>query len=68
MISAGAGSTRTAQTLIHISSTARTSKAGEARAGKGAHTVLAGPTIEAWVCNEQEGNPVIPCVPHISLT
>lgn len=49
MISAGARATGTAQTFIHIPSTARTSKATEARTGKGAHTILAGATIEARV-------------------
>lgn len=65
MISTGARATGVAQTLVHIPSTARTSKASEARAGKGAHAVLAGTTIEARVCSEQEGSLVIPCA-HIS--
>lgn len=49
MISAGARAAGTAQTFIHIPSTARASKATEARTGKGAHTILAGATIEARV-------------------
>lgn len=49
VISTGAGATGVAQTLVHIPSTVRTSKASEARAGKGAHAVLAGTTIEARV-------------------
>lgn len=67
MISAGARATGTAQTFIHIPSTARTSKATEARTGKGAHTILAGATIEARVCSEQERNLVIPDA-HIGLS
>lgn len=66
MISAGARATGAAQTLIHISIAARTSKASEARAGKGAHTILAGTTVEARVCSEQEEGLVIPDA-HISL-
>uniref|UniRef100_A0A8C2QH86 Uncharacterized protein n=1 Tax=Cricetulus griseus TaxID=10029 RepID=A0A8C2QH86_CRIGR len=58
VISTGAGATGAAQTLIHIPSTARTSKA--------THAVLAGTTIEARVCSEQEGSLVFPYT-HISL-
>lgn len=65
VISTGAGATRVAQTLVHIPSTAWTSKPREARAGKGAHAVLAGTTIEARVCSEREGSLVIPYA-HIS--
>lgn len=66
MISTGARTTGAAQTFIYISSTARTSKAIEARTGKGAHTVLTGATIEARVCSEQKRSLVIPYA-HISL-
>lgn len=66
MISTGAWTTGAAQTFIHISSTVRTSKAIEARTGKGAHTILTGATIEARVCSEQKRNLVIPYA-HISL-
>ena len=56
MISTGARATGAAQTFVHISGTARTSKAVEARTGKGAHAILAGATMEARVCSEQERN------------
>lgn len=49
MISAGARATGAAQTLIHIVGTAWASEARKARAGKRAHTVLTGATIEARV-------------------
>lgn len=65
MISTGARTTGAAQTLIHISSTARTSKAIEARAGKGAHAILTGATMEARVCSEQKRSLVVPYA-HIS--
>lgn len=66
MISTGARATGAAQTFIHILSTAGTSKAIEARTGKGAHAILAGATIEARVCHEQERNLVM-AYAHISL-
>lgn len=49
MVSAGAWAAGTAQTLIHIMGTVGASKAWEAGAGKGAHTVLTGATIQAGV-------------------
>lgn len=49
VVGTGARAAGAAQTFIHISSTARTSKAIEARTGKGAHTVLAGAAVEARV-------------------
>lgn len=49
VISTGARATGAAQTFVHISGTARTSKAVEARTGKGAHAILAGATMEARV-------------------
>uniref|UniRef100_A0A8C6R837 Uncharacterized protein n=1 Tax=Nannospalax galili TaxID=1026970 RepID=A0A8C6R837_NANGA len=64
VIYAGAWATRAAQTLIHISSAAWTSKARKARAGKGTHAVLTGTTIEAWVCSQQGGRLVTFLVPH----
>lgn len=65
MVGTGARATGAAQTFIHISSTARTSKAIEARTGKGTHPVLAGAAIEAWVCSEPGRNLVIPRA-HVS--
>lgn len=48
MISAGARAAGTAQTFIHIPSTARASKATEARTGKGAHTIFFGSDSVAY--------------------
>uniref|UniRef100_A0A8C6GIC6 Uncharacterized protein n=1 Tax=Mus spicilegus TaxID=10103 RepID=A0A8C6GIC6_MUSSI len=67
VISTGARATGTAQTFVHISGTARTSKAIEARTGKGAHTILAGATMEARVCSEQERN-LVTAYAHINRT
>lgn len=49
MVGAGAWAAGAAQTLVHITGTAGASKAREAGAGKGAHTVLTGATIQAGV-------------------
>lgn len=53
MVGAGARATGTAQTLVHVAGTAGASKAWEAGAGKGAHTVLTGATIQAGVCGQK---------------
>ena len=55
MVGAGARATGAAQTLIHIAGTAGASEAGEAGAGKGAHAVLTGATVQAGVCGQREG-------------
>lgn len=49
VVCAGAWATGTAQTLIYISGAAGTSKAREAGAGKGAHSILTGAAIQAGV-------------------
>lgn len=49
MVSAGAWAAGAAQTLVHIAGTAGASKAREAGAGKGAHMILTGATIQAGV-------------------
>lgn len=49
MVGAGARAAGATQTLIHITGTAGASEAGEAGAGKGAHAILAGATIQAGV-------------------
>lgn len=49
MVHAGAGPTGAAQALIHILSAVGTSKAREAGARKGVHTILTGATIQAGV-------------------
>lgn len=55
MVCAGAWATGTAQTLIYISGAAGTSKAREAGAGKGAHSILTGAAIQAGVCSQKGG-------------
>lgn len=67
MVSAGAWAAGTAQTLIHIMGTVGASKAWEAGAGKGAHTVLTGATIQAGVCDQKRGG-LVTCLaqPHQS--
>lgn len=55
MVGAGARAAGAAQTLVHISGTAGASEAGEAGAGKGAHAILAGATIQAGVCGQRGG-------------
>lgn len=55
MVSAGAWAAGAAQTLVHIAGTAGASKAREAGAGKGAHMILTGATIQAGVCGQKRG-------------
>lgn len=49
MVCAGAGAAGAAQTLVHVAGAAGASEARKAGAGKGAHTVLTGAPIQAWV-------------------
>lgn len=53
MVGAGAWATGAAQTLVHVAGTAGASKAWEAGAGKGAHAVLTGATIQAGICGQK---------------
>uniref|UniRef100_A0A8D2E2C8 Uncharacterized protein n=1 Tax=Sciurus vulgaris TaxID=55149 RepID=A0A8D2E2C8_SCIVU len=64
MVGAGARATGAAQTLIHIVGAAWASEARKARAGKGAHTVLTGATIEARVCIQKRRGLFSPPCPH----
>lgn len=49
VVGAGARATGAAQTLVHVMGAAWASEARKARAGEGAHTVLAGASVEARV-------------------
>nr|BAC38213.1 unnamed protein product [Mus musculus] len=67
MIRTGATrATGAAQTFVHISGIARTSKANEAKGGEGAHAILAGATMEAPVCSEQERSLPMPHQPDLT--